>query len=129
MAGSDGAEFSGDLARRAFDSVADIQASRDLDDLTRIAGDSFAGFGFDMFIGFEAVDAAARQEVKPLFGRIDADWVDHYKSHNFDRNDAMIRASLRRADPFFWSDITASTVLSEAERQVMDHASEFGLKE
>jgi DNA-binding CsgD family transcriptional regulator len=129
MTGPDGAEFAGDLARRAFDSVADIQAAQDLEALNRIAGEAFAGFGFDMFIGFDAVDPAGRQEVKPLFGKVDAAWVDHYKSHNFDRNDAMIRASLRRTDPFFWSDITVSTVLSEAERQVMDHASEFGLKE
>lgn len=120
---------SGDIARRAFDTVAAIQKVHSLDELNLVVRDSFRALGFDVWVGFDSVRIDGVPDVRVLFGHTHDDWERHYKDNGFDKHDAMIRASLSANQPFFWSDVTARTSLTLAERRVMNEASDFRLRE
>ena len=120
---------SGDIARRAFDTVAAIQRVHSLDELNLVVQDSFRSLGFDVWVGFDSVRIGGAPDVRILFGHTHESWEQHYKENGFDQHDAMIRASLTNNQPFFWSDVTARTTLSAPERRVMNEASDFRLRE
>ena len=85
---------SGDIARRAFDTVAAIQKVHSLDELNRVVEDSFRALGFDVWVGFDSVRIDGAPDVRVLFGHTHDSWEQHYKENGFDQHDAMIRASL-----------------------------------
>jgi len=120
---------SGDIARRAFDTVAAIQRVHSLDELNLVVQDSFRALGFDVWVGFDSVRVDGAADVRILFGHTHEAWEQHYKDNGFDQHDAMIRASLSTNQPFFWSDVTARASLTAAERRVMNEASDFRLRE
>ena len=124
-----GGQPGGDIARRAFDTVAAIQRVHTLEELNLAVQDSFRALGFAVWVGFDSVRVDGIPDVRLLFGNSHDAWQQHYKENGFDQHDAMIRASLSTNQPFFWSDVTARTTLSAAEQQVMNEASDFRLRE
>lgn len=124
-----GRQPSGDIARRAFDTVAAIQRVHSLEELNLVVQDSFRALGFDVWVGFDSVRVDGAADVRILFGHTHEGWEQHYKDNGFDQHDAMIRASLSTNQPFFWSDVTARNTLTTQEKRVMNEASAFRLRE
>ncbi|MET0545897.1 MAG: autoinducer binding domain-containing protein [Caulobacterales bacterium] len=124
-----GPAITGDIARRAFDTVAAIQRVRTMEELDRAVAASFHSLGFDVWVGFDSVNAGGAPDVKNLFGNTHPGWEKHYKDFGFEKHDAMIRASLATNQPFFWSDVTSRVELNAQEQRVMNEASEYRLRE
>jgi len=129
VSGGQRREFSGDIARRAFDTVAAIQRVRDLAELDATVKKSFEAIGFHTFVGYDSVTARGEPRVNVLFGQTDSPWARHYLANHFDQHDVMIRASRSATEPFFWSDVTERLSLTSEEQRVMNEAANFRLRE
>jgi DNA-binding CsgD family transcriptional regulator len=119
----------GDIARRAFDTIAPIQKMQSLDELNFVVQDSFRTLGIDVWVGFDSVRVDGSAGVRVLFGNSHDAWQQHYKENGIDQHEAMIRVLLTNNQPFFWSDVNARTALSAAEHRVMNEAADLRLRE
>jgi DNA-binding CsgD family transcriptional regulator len=117
----------GDIARRAFDIVAEIGAVTSLEMLQQTAVKGFVPLGFASFIGFDSVAADGTPAVNILFGKEHGTWEPHYLASDLQQHDPIIKATKTALEPFFWSDALAGKDLDAGEKRVMDEASAFGL--
>lgn len=117
----------GDIARRAFDVVAEIGAVTSLETLQKTAVKGFAPLGFASFIGFDSVASDGTPAVNILFGKEHGKWEPHYLASDLQQHDPIIKATKTALEPFFWSDALIGKELDPNEKRVMDEASEFGL--
>lgn len=118
----------GDIARRAFDAVAAIRSSNDLQELQANVEKSFLhDLGYEMFIGFDSVAANGLPAVNVLFGKEHGKWEEHYLEAGLQEHDPIIKATKSAIEPFFWSDVMDGRRLSAAPKRVMDEATDFGL--
>lgn len=96
-------------------------------DLTR-AG--LAALGLARF--FVGVLTPAVRGATPLvaFGDLrhaPADWMAHYRTRDFRRDDPFMRATAFGTGPFFWSDVLRRRPAAGRERQIVNEARAFGV--
>lgn len=120
---------SSDIARRAFDAVADIQNVASITDLEKIVALNCRALGFGHYVAFDTVDVDGRAHIRQLFGKTHEAWQGHYLERGYQRHDAAIRVTLEHDAPHFWSELPTIAELTKKESLVLHEAAEFGLKD
>lgn len=64
-----------------------------------------------------------------LLNQWSPDWSDRYLTRNYFARDPMVHEIFRAAEPFRWKDVLERRKLSRAELQIIQEASEFGMKD
>ena len=82
-----------DIARRAFDVVAEARGARLLDELEAVAGAELRAFGFEVVLAVEITRRAGAPEVRPLFGDTTAPALQHYMERGHAAPCAIVRSA------------------------------------
>ena len=118
-----------DVARRAFDTVAAMNEVADLDALDAVFGCFVRSIGFEQYATLDVHDLRRAPRVEVLRARSFDAWEGHYQASGHAANDAVLRRTLTKARPFFWSDVQAEEPLTPGAVRVFNEAAEFGLHE
>lgn len=118
-----------DVARKAFDAIAQAQGAQTLAELDNVLGGCIKDIGFDIYVGVNVLDPGGRANHKVLFGQTHAGWEQRYAEQGYDNHDAVLREIMAGADPLFWSDVTRRRPLEMEELRIYAEAADFGLNE
>lgn len=117
---------SGDIARRAFDVVAEAARADSLQALHAVTQREFARLGVSLVLGVHTRNHGGGAEVELLFGDIAHPWCDHYHRRNWHVRCPVGAAAGAR--PVVWSEIKARPLPPE-QRVIFDELAAFSLHE
>ncbi|HEX8568707.1 MAG TPA: LuxR family transcriptional regulator [Caulobacteraceae bacterium] len=118
-----------DIARRAFDTVAAMNAVGCVEELEVVFHRFVRDLGFEQFATIDVQDPRRAPRVEVLRARSLEAWEQHYQASGHAPHDAVIRRALTTSDPIFWSDVRMGEPLSPEAVRIFGEASEFGLRE
>ena len=118
-----------DVARRAFDTVAAMNAVRDLEELETVFHRFVRDLGFEQYATIDVHDPRRAPRVEVLRAHSLQAWEAHYQSSGHAPNDAVIRRALSTSDPIFWTDVRDGEPLTPQAVRIFGEAAEFGLRE
>ena len=121
--------FQQDVARRAFDTAAAMNAVADLEELEAVFHRFVRDLGFEQHATLDVLDPRGSPRIEVLRARSLADWEAHYQASGHVANDAVIRRAFTTSDPIFWSDVRSTEPLTPQAVRIFDEAAEFGLRE
>lgn len=116
----------GDIARRAFDAVADAERADSLEALHEVTQRAFAGLGVSIVLGVHTRPGPAGVEVELLFGDVAHPWCDHYRRNNWHTRCPVTAAAGSR--PKVWSEIKARIARPE-QHVIFEEMAAFSLHE
>lgn len=117
---------SGDVARRAFDVVAEAQRAKSLEALHEVTRSEFARLGVTLVLGAHTRRRGAGTEVEILFGDVTHPWCEHYRSQHWNLRCPVVAAAGTR--PIIWSEIKAQG-LRPAQSAIFDELAAFSFRE
>jgi DNA-binding CsgD family transcriptional regulator len=118
-----------DIARRAFDTVAEMNAVADLEQLDAAFHRFVRDIGFEQYATVDVHDPRRSPRVEVLRARLFDDWERHYQARGHAPHDAVLHRVLTTSDPMFWSDVRNGEPLAPEAVRIFSEASEFGLRE
>ncbi|WP_242921280.1 LuxR family transcriptional regulator [Caulobacter sp. CCUG 60055] len=118
-----------DVARRAFDAIAQAQRADSFVELNHVLGKRISELGFDTYVGVNVLDPGGRANHQVIFGATHDAWEAHYAANNYSAHDAVLREIISGLDPLFWSDVTSKRPLDIDELRIYNEAAEHGLHE
>jgi LuxR family quorum-sensing system transcriptional regulator CciR len=115
------------LARRAFDCIADMKRAETGDDLSETAAPLFEGLGLPFFAlaRFFRLDGAP--DVAILAGTFHSEWASRYLANRYVRHSQIARETIRTRDPYSWGDVMRRRAVDERQKRIKEEAREFGL--
>lgn len=118
-----------DIARRAFDAVAAMNAVADLEQLDAVFQRFVRDLGFEQYATIDVFDPRRAPRVEVLRARSLEAWEAHYMASGHAPHDAVLRRALTTSDPIFWSDVRQGEPLAPEAVRIFGEAAEFGLRE
>lgn len=115
------------IARKTFDTIAAARKVTTVQELNDVLGKTLSEFGFDIFVGVDAVNASGKPDVRILFGNTHAEWESHYQQRRYFRHDAIIHEMITSTEPLFWSDLPKRHLVTPEEQTVLNEAADFRL--
>jgi DNA-binding CsgD family transcriptional regulator len=116
-----------DIARSAFDTVAAAQTAGTIAELNDLMAGSIEALGFNVFVGFNLLDAGGVLNFAVMFGRTHEAWERRYMEQSYFRGDPICRELVTTSEPLFWSDVIGRGPLEPAETLMFQEAAEHGL--
>jgi LuxR family quorum sensing-dependent transcriptional regulator len=104
-----------------------MQQAQSLEVLNACAAANFGALGFEKFVGIHHCAPGGKPDVQVLFGASPIEWEERFITQNYQAHDACIPVALGQTDPFFWSEVQATTEISPTAQHIFDEAREFGL--
>ena len=118
-----------DIARRAFDAVAAMNAVADEAELDAVFQAFVRDLGFEQYATIDVHDPRRAPRVEVLRAKSLDAWEEHYQSSGYAPHDAVLRRALTTSDPIFWSDVLHGGPLAPEAVRIFGDAREFGLRE
>src|SRR5262245_47975701 len=115
-----------DIARRAFDAVANVQSITTPEQLEAAVGRELRAFGYELIVGFRVDRRNGVQHLDVLFGDLEHDWVRHYNEHNLAAHCPVARQTA--FTPALWSELRRRPHTAE-ESVVFRDLDDFRLNE
>ncbi|MDX2233612.1 MAG: autoinducer binding domain-containing protein [Hyphomonadaceae bacterium] len=113
----------GDVARRAFDAAAAINAAGTQPAVDALIKPVIATLGFSHVILVETRDNVSRV----LAGEPPSPWWPHMTAAGYAREDVVFKAAQTTQDAFFYSDVTEAPGLTDLQRRIAGERKEFGI--
>lgn len=115
------------LARRAFDCIADMKRAETGDDLSKTAAPLFEDVGLPFFAlaKFFRPDGAA--DVAILAGAFHSEWASRYLANRYVGHSQIAREMIRTREPYSWEDVMRRRPVEERQKRIKEEAREFGL--
>lgn len=117
------------LSDQTFEFLAAAQAAASPPALNRAFSDRISSLGYDSFVCAQIPGAGGAPTRDNFTGQWDPLWEAHYMAHQLYRDDPALSESMRRTDPFAWSDIGSWRALRPEEQRVLNDARDFGYTE
>jgi len=118
-----------DLARRAFEGVADMKRAASIEALDDVAGSAFDDLGLPSFALARFFDADLAPNVQVLAGRFEAGWATRYVERGYAGQDRVAGELLLESRPYAWDEAMRRRRSSEAQVRIREEARDFGLAE
>ena len=118
-----------ELARRAFDTVAGLQAVSSLADLEDVAQPAFRGLGFPYFATARFFRRDKTPDTAVLFGSFHAGWAKRYSSRNYAGGSQIARRMLESSAPYAWNDVLKTVDPDPVQTRIWLEARDFGVKD
>jgi DNA-binding CsgD family transcriptional regulator len=115
-----------ELARRAFDAVANMGTASSFDQLDEIARAAVSELGFSYISGARFFTSDHRSDPEWLFGRQDCPWAARFMSKGYAGISRIAREMLVNSRPYSWLDVANRGKLDAATRGILNHAREHG---
>jgi DNA-binding CsgD family transcriptional regulator len=115
------------LARRAFDCIAEMKRSKSADALSGAVGPIFGDMGLPHFALARFFKADHSPDVAVLGGRFHAEWSQRYMGNRYVRHSYIARELLRTRDTYSWEDVMRRRRVDDAQRRIKNEADEVGL--
>jgi DNA-binding CsgD family transcriptional regulator len=115
------------LARRAFDCIADMKGAESPDALATTVGPVFRELGLPHFALARFFKADQTPDVSIVGGSFHKEWSQRYMGNRYVRHSFIARELLQTCDPYSWEDVMRRRRVDEAQRRIKDEADEVGL--
>ncbi len=116
-----------DIGRAAFDFVDDIERLSDQRLLMDRFGRELGGYGYHAWVIASLPNG--RSGSLALLNGWPQGWTALYRRHKLIRNDPIVAHCLRSTAPFEWREAPYDPLASPKAKEVMDRASDFGMRE
>ena len=120
-------EHDNNLARRAFDCIADMKRSSGPEALSGAVRPIFADMGLPYFALARFFRADHAPDVAILGGRFHTEWSQRYMGNRYVRHSYIARELLRTRDTYSWNDVMRRRRVDDAQRRIKNEADEAGL--
>lgn len=119
-----------DYPRFAFDAIDEFDRKTTAQEVIDHMGKTLACFGFNSFL-MASIPNAPDDVLKQiaLMDRWPAGWSELYEQNNYFRSDPIAKYGLKFLEPFKWSDVKVDRNIDRVGAEVMNAATDFGLKE
>jgi LuxR family quorum sensing-dependent transcriptional regulator len=114
---------------RAFDFVEKVGAATTIDEVYALLASELRNFGFTDFLVTDMPPPSLQLETHLILNGWSEPWFERYVEQGFYRHDPMAKHTRETSLPFFWHEVALGSEHTPEARQVMDEASEFGLKQ
>ena len=115
------------LARRAFDCIADMARATNIEALSTTAGRLFGEVGLPHFALARFFRTDQTADVAVLAGSFHSEWAQRYMGNRYVRHSHIARELLRTRNPYSWEDVMRRRSVDEAQKRIKEEASEVGL--
>lgn len=115
----------GDVARLAFDTVADLGRAATLRDLDASLAPTLRAIGFENFLAMEIKGAGIRL----LAGRPHERWYSHHVANGYQISDALFATARQGPQALFFSEIHNRPDLTPLQKRIVEERRDFGLRE
>jgi DNA-binding CsgD family transcriptional regulator len=115
------------LARRAFDCIAEMQRAESLPALTLSARALFGDVGLPYFALARFFKADRTPDVSVISGEFHPAWSDRYTRSHYVRHSHIARELFHTEQPYSWNEVMQRRPVDEAQQRIKHEASEVGL--
>jgi DNA-binding CsgD family transcriptional regulator len=115
------------LARRAFDCIADMRRAGDAQSLSDTAGRVFRDIGLPHFALARFFRADCTPDVAVFAGRFHSEWSQRYMGNRYVRHSHIARELLKTRDPYSWEDVMRQRSVDDDQKKIKHEAAEVGL--
>jgi DNA-binding CsgD family transcriptional regulator len=115
------------LARRAFDCIAEMKRSNGPDALSAAVGGIFGDLGLPYFALARFFKADRAPDVAVLAGRFHTEWSQRYMGNRYVQHSYIARELLRTRETYSWEDVMRRRRVDDAQRRIKNEADEVGL--
>ena len=105
------------------------QRSTNVEELATLFGATIRRFGFDRFACCSHVDPLRPPEQAVMIADYPEDWITYFSERGYDRLDPVFETCQSRSLPFRWSDPSWRAHLTAKQVEILEEASEAGLKD
>lgn len=119
--------FDHQLARRAFDCIADMRGAGSPVSLTQTVSPLFRDLGLPHFALARFFKADQTPDVSIISGSFHAEWSQRYMGNRYVRHSFIARELLQTRDPYSWEDVMRIRSVDHAQRRIKNEAGEVGL--
>jgi len=115
------------LARRAFDCIADMKQAQTARDLAATASGLFADIGLPFFAIARFFGADRTPAVSMIAGEFHPGWSGRYMRRDYVRHSAIAREMLQTRSPYSWEQVLRIRDVDAAQWRIKNEAKEIGL--
>lgn len=115
------------LARRAFDCIADMKHAETSNDLSGTAGPLFEDLGLPFFALARFFRADGAPDALILAGTFHSEWASRYLANSYVSHSQIARELTRTRDSYSWEDVMRRRPVDERQKKIKEEAREFGL--
>lgn len=115
------------LARRAFDCIAEMRRAEDTKCLSEATGRMFEDLGLPHFALARFFKADQTPDVSIISGQFHVEWSARYMGNRYVRHSHIARELLRTRDPYSWEDVMRRRNVDDAQKKIRAEAGEVGL--
>jgi len=106
--------------------IADIDASKNLDDVFGALRQHLERLGFERFSYW--LLSPENGPRRPIYiSSYPKEWVGRYVNQNYASGDMVVREAVRVMRPFLWTNIVHDPHLTESQRLIFNEGTEFGI--
>lgn len=119
--------FDHQLARRAFDCIADMKGTDSPTSLAKTVSPMFRDMGLPHFALARFFKADHTPDVSIVGGSFHPEWSQRYMKNRYVRHSFIARELLQTRDSYSWEDVMRIRSVDQLQRRIKNEADEVGL--
>lgn len=117
-----------DLARRAFDGIADMKRAPDVERLSATAGRLFGDIGLPSYALTRFFRRDRRPDAAVISGEFDEAWSQRYLARRYVSSSSIAREMLLTSRAYSWDEVMRRRPVDAAQIRIRNEACECGLR-